>query len=83
MKNRSKWTLLIVLGSVALVLGIAAIIFAVYTHKILNKPETMFQFETTTSIPEKTPMMPAFDIPVTEPEDGYEAAETPTSTAVP
>ncbi len=81
--NRSKWTLLIVLGSVALVLGIAAIIFAVYMNKILNKPETMFRFETTTSIPEKTPMKPAFDIPVTEPEDGYEAAETPTSTAVP
>lgn len=75
-KKKSRKVLLIVLGSILLVLGVAAFFGYRYVNRILKQPETMFDYETETPIPEKTPMAPAFTIPVEVPSREDASAET-------
>lgn len=74
-KKKSGRTLLIVLGGILLVLGVAAFFGYRYVNRILKRPETMFDRETETPIPEKTPIAPAFEIPVEVPDRDDSSAE--------
>lgn len=78
-KKKSGKVLLIVLGSILIVLGVAAFFGYRYVNRILKQPETMFNYETETPIPEKTPMAPAFEISVEVPgrEDAFAEASDP------
>jgi LCP family protein required for cell wall assembly len=78
-KKKSGKVLLIVLGSILIVLGVAAFFGYRYVNRILKQPETMFDYETETPIPEKTPMAPAFEISVEVQgrEDAFAEASDP------
>jgi LCP family protein required for cell wall assembly len=78
-KKKSGKVLLIVLGSILIVLGVTAFFGYRYVNRILKQPETMFDYETETPIPEKTPMAPAFEISVEVQgrEDAFAEASDP------
>lgn len=78
-KKKSGKVLLIVLGSILIVLGVTAFFGYRYVNRILKQPETMFNYETETPIPEKTPMAPAFEISVEVQgrEDAFAEASDP------
>lgn len=61
--GKKKWVVLIVLGAVAVVLGVGAVIGFRYVNRILKQPETVFQADTSTPIPQNTAIAPAFPIP--------------------
>lgn len=79
-KKRSRKVLWIILGAVVLVLCIAAILGVRYYNKIMNRPETLFQYDSGARIPEKTAIAPVFPIPTVQPGETLSSAETPAPT---
>ncbi len=62
-KGKKKWVVLIVLGAIAVVLGVGAVIGLRYVDRILKQPETLFEADASTPIPQNTAIAPAFPIP--------------------